>query len=564
MARWRGLTALAGLLLLGLVFFGGLAPAVLLLPAVVFTGLVLRHDRVLRELSRMRRAVAYYEAGVRRTDECWAGTGNPGTAYLDPHHPYARDLDLFGPGSLFERLCTTRTGTGEAILAGWLLRPAAPEHVRARQVAIAELRPRLDLREDLALLGEDAGAAVDAEALAAWGRAEPVVIARWETAAAWVLALLAATGVAAWLLDHGALLLVLVVAAELAFTARVLPRVTRIVNGVQGPARALARFAPLLERLEAEPLEAPLLRSLQLPLGAGGLPASAQLSRFRRLLDYLEAPRNPLFAPVAFLLLWHVHLAPRVEAWRLENGPRLADWLRSAGEFEALASLAAYAYERPADPFAELQEGGPLFDADGLGHPLIPDQQSVRNSVRLDDPRRLLLISGSNMSGKSTLLRAIGTNVVLALAGAPVRARRLRLSPLVLGASIVVQDSLQEGASRFYAEITRLRQVVDLSGGAIPLLFLLDEILGGTNSHDRRIGAEAVVRALVRRGAVGLLTTHDLALARIADDPAVRAENVHFQDEMEEGKMHFDYTLRPGVVERSNALALMRAVGLDV
>jgi DNA mismatch repair ATPase MutS len=183
--------------------------------------------------------------------------------------------------------------------------------------------------------------------------------------------------------------------------------------------------------------------------------------------------------------------------------------------------------------------------------------------VHLDDRQRLLIVSGSNMSGKSTLLRTIGTNVVLALAGAPVRAHRLTLTPFAVGAAIRIVDSLQDGTSRFYAEVKRLSQIVAIGRGPLPLLFLLDEILSGTNSHDRAIGAEAIVRSLAAEGALGLITTHDLALARIADslDAAV---NVHFEDHLEDGRMCFDYTMRPGVVTKSNALALMRAVGLSV
>jgi DNA mismatch repair ATPase MutS len=235
------------------------------------------------------------------------------------------------------------------------------------------------------------------------------------------------------------------------------------------------------------------------------------------------------------------------------------------GELEALSSLAGHSYERPQDPFPELAEGGACFEGEGLGHPLIPESRNVRTDLRLSDERlRVLIVSGSNMSGKSTLLRTLGTNTVLALAGATVRARRLRLSPLQVGASIRIQDSLQAGASRFYAEITRLRQIVGLTAEPPPVLFLLDEILHGTNSHDRRIGAEGVVRGLIERGAIGLVTTHDLTLARIADELAPQAANVHFEDHLEGGKMSFDYQLRPGIVQRSNALELMRSVGLEV
>ena len=188
----------------------------------------------------------------------------------------------------------------------------------------------------------------------------------------------------------------------------------------------------------------------------------------------------------------------------------------------------------------------------------------VPNGIRLWGHTRLLVVSGSNMSGKSTLLRTVGINTVLALAGAPVRAARLRMTPLALGATLRIQDSLQEGRSRFFAEITRIRELADRARGPVPLLFLLDELFHGTNSHDRLVGASGILRSLLDRGAIGLITTHDLALTAIADDLAPRAANVHFEDQIEGGEIRFDYRMKPGPVTRSNAIALMRAVGLDV
>ncbi|MBI2149640.1 MAG: hypothetical protein HYU27_03420 [Acidobacteria bacterium] len=231
---------------------------------------------------------------------------------------------------------------------------------------------------------------------------------------------------------------------------------------------------------------------------------------------------------------------------------------------EALCALAGYAFEHPGDPFPELIEGPILLEADEVRHPLIPASECVPNSLKLGGDLRLLVVSGSNMSGKSTLLRTVGINVVLAQAGAPVRARRLRLSPLAIGATLRVQDSLHGHTSRFYSEIRRLHEIMELTQGPLPVLFLLDEILHGTNSHDRAIGAEAVVRGLADRGAIGLVTTHDLALAKVADALAPRAANVHFRDHLDNGRMIFDYRLHPGIVEKSNALELMRAIGLKV
>jgi DNA mismatch repair ATPase MutS len=267
---------------------------------------------------------------------------------------------------------------------------------------------------------------------------------------------------------------------------------------------------------------------------------------------------------VAAVLLWTPQLAFAIERWRVQLGPDLGRWIDAVGEFEALCAIAAFRYEHPDYAFPEIVEGAPRFEGDAIGHPLLPGDRCVRNDLTLSAENPVLIVSGSNMSGKSTLLRTIGINTVLGLAGAPVCANALRLSPLAIGASIRLQDSLLEGNSRFYAEILRLRQITELSQDGLPVLFLLDEILNGTNSHDRGIGAEAVVRNLAQSGALGLVTTHDLALTRFAESLSPRATNVHFQDHLEDGVIAFDYRMHPGVVTKSNALELMRAVGLDV
>jgi DNA mismatch repair ATPase MutS len=262
--------------------------------------------------------------------------------------------------------------------------------------------------------------------------------------------------------------------------------------------------------------------------------------------------------------MYSVQVAFAAERWREAHGGALRLWVDAIGQMEALLALASYSFEHPADPFPEFVAGPASFDGEGIGHPLVPAALCVRNDVSIAGEVRVLLVSGSNMSGKSTLLRAVGMNIVLSMAGAPVRARHLRLNPLHVGASIRVNDSLQEGSSRFYAEIKRLRQILDFAVGDPSLLFLLDELLQGTNSKDRRIGAEGIVHALVKRGAIGLVSTHDLALTDIGGAVEGHLRNVHFQDELENGKMTFDYKLREGVVTKSNGLELMRSIGLDV
>ena len=348
----------------------------------------------------------------------------------------------------------------------------------------------------------------------------------------------------------------------LGFTVR--PKVREVTEAVSAPAHELRMLALLLEQLEKERFTSARLMRLAGELKIEGTTASRRIKRLTRLIELLDSSENMFFRPVAHLLLWNAQFAMAVEAWRIDCGPQIGKWIAAAGEFEALCSLSAYGFERPDATFPQLELSGPVFDADALRHPLIPAGAAVANDVRLGKGARLWIVSGSNMSGKSTLMRAVGLNTVLAWAGAPVACARLSISPLRIGASMSTHDSLADNRSRFYAEISRLRDVVELARSGHPTLFLLDELLSGTNSHDRRIGAEAVVRGLVERGAIGMVSTHGLALAEIVSTLDGRAANVHFEDHIEGGEIRFDFRLREGVVTRSNALELMRAVGLDV
>ena len=558
------------------------------IPIAVFAALVAIHDRLLRMLERRRRAQRFFERALARLDGKWAGTGEPGDRYLDPAHPYARDLDLFGPGSLFELLCTARTHIGEDTLARWLLAPAGPATARARQEAVDELRPRVDLREDLAVMAEEFRTGVDPVSLAAWGEAPALLERRGLHGAVWALTVLGVLG--GWALvvyilsllgavrisERASILLcdvfLVVLAVNGTFLYRVHKRIGAVVTAVEEAAHELKLLSEVLVRLERESFHSPLLAALRASLDTEGAPPSRRIGRLNRLMELLDSRDHVLVRLAEPFVLWTTHLAFAVEAWRRHSGPVVRRWLTATGEMEALCSLASHAFEHPDDPFPQFSEEGALLEAEAVGHPLIEEGCLVRNDVwiggRAPDGPRVLVVSGSNMSGKSTLLRTLGVNAVLAQAGAPVRARRLRMSPLAVGASIRVTDSLQGGVSRFYAEILRLRQILDETArpgpkGA-PVLFLIDEFLHGTNSHDRRIGAEALVRGLVERGAIGLITTHDLALADIAVTLGERAANVHFEDRIVDGGIVFDYVMRPGVVRKSNAIELMRSVGLEI
>lgn len=533
--------------------------------AVLFFALLVWHQRALRGLRAARRSVAFYQHGLARLDDRWTGLGPTGDRFLDPAHPYAADLDLFGPGSVFQLLCQARTSRGEQVLADWLRAPATPEVVAQRQQAVAELRERLDLREALAHLGGALPEGVDFEKVATWGAAPPVLTQSWERWVAVLLALLAVAAVLAWIqLETRLWPLYSVIILELLFTARMHQRVNAVISAIERRAGDLMLLGGLVALFEKQTFTAARLQELSAAFRPEGKAPSRHLFRLVMLLDWLNSRRNIYFAPLGALLLWTTQFAFAIESWRRRVGPSLEPWLAAIGEFEALLSLATLAWERPEDVVPHVSAEGPCFEGIELGHPLLPNAACVRNDARLDRQPQVLLVSGSNMSGKSTFLRTVGVNIVLALAGGTVRARRLTVSPLAIGATLRVQDSLMAGKSRFYAEITRIHQVVDLTRGPLPVLFLFDEIFHGTNSHERRLGAEGVIRSLVERGALGLLTTHDLALTEIANLLSQRVVNVHFDDQFEDGKLEFDYKMRPGVVTRSNALALMRAVGLDV
>ncbi|HEV8345240.1 MAG TPA: hypothetical protein VGQ16_01635 [Vicinamibacterales bacterium] len=543
-----------------------ISPWWLLAGALGFGALAVAHARVLQRIERGQRAAALYERAFERLSGRWQGRGRDGHRFLDDHHPYARDLDIYGHASLFELLNTARTEAGEETLAGWLGQGAAIDEVLARQAAVDELRPKLDFREDLAVLAAE-GDVSRTGALARWSATQPAGFSR---AVPIVLGMCAAIMVALAVLAYNEVIPPALAIGWL-FVEYGLVKIWRrklqaVIERVGKPVDDLALLAGLLARIEREPASAPRLTALKSAMTTDGLVASRAIAKLTQLVSLRESStHNLLFAPFTAAMLVPDQLTIAIDRWHAAHGHAVEGWLRLVGELEALAALATYAYEHPADPFPALAPQGAVFEAAALGHPLIPDEVAVRNDVTLGDGGpRVIVLSGSNMSGKSTMLRAVGVNAVLALAGAPVRSTRLRMSPLASGATLRITDSLEEGQSRFYAEILRIRAIVDAARGHVPLLFLLDEILHGTNSHDRRIGAEAIVRALVEAGAIGFVTTHDLALTELPSRLGAAAVNMHFEDRIENGRIVFDYRMRPGVVEHSNALALMRAVGLNV
>lgn len=544
--------------------YDAFSPWWLVLAAFVFIATAVYHSRVLSARAHAERAAVVYKDGIARIEDRWIGTGQPGTRFDDPHHIYAADLDLFGKGSLFELLSRARTRMGEDTLASWLLRPSALSEIHERHAAVSALRDLLDLREEMAVLGEESKVGVHPAALLKWAETPEELTQPWLPWLAALLPILVAASVFAWWKGGFPAPLITVVTIQALIGYAVRKPVANIIDAAEHEFENLELVATILARLEREPFVSPRLQSLMRNLRSHDLAASKAIARLRSIVQFIEARDNPVLRTFDTPLMYSVNLALRAQNWRSAHGHKVRAWLSAVGEVEALLSVAAYHYEHPPDVFPKFIHGPACFRADDLGHPLIPADKVVRNKVSIGVDNKVLLVSGSNMSGKSTFLRTVGINTVLAMAGAPVRAARLQLTPLQTAASIRVNDSLHEGNSRFYAEITRLRQIYDLAGKQPALLFLLDELLQGTNSHDRRIGAQGIVRAFVERGAIGLISTHDLALTEIGGPTENTLCNFHFQDELVNGKMRFDFKLYEGVVTKSNGLELMRSIGLDV
>ena len=541
-----------------------------LLALVLFLWLISYHQRVGRIRRRAGLLIAINRAAVARTRRDWANLPLVAAWLPSPEHPFARDLDLFGHGSLFHLLARTTTPRGTRTLREWLLQPASPAKIARRQAAVADLAARLDLRQELEVLGRSLDTHPDLEPFLSWaegprwleGRQALLWTARASVALLWLLLVADVTGLIApplWLLPA---------AVNLLLTMTIAAPIYPILAQVATQQRAMLRYADMLSLIRQTPFQAPLNQEAGARLAAGDQDAPASLRRLDRLAALLIPRGTLLYVPIQALTLWDVHLLAALERWQTDAGDQARSWLTVLAEVEALASLAGLADDEPAWVFPTVQETATTVDGKRVAHPLLPENR-VPNDVTVGPPGTVLLVTGSNMSGKSTLLRAIGTNAVLAGAGAPVCASSFSMPPVTVGTSARVQDSLTEGVSFFMAELQRLKQIVDLAaatrreGGRF--LFLLDEILQGTNTAERQIAARRILRHLLAEGAVGAISTHDLALAETpALDAAVRP--IHFQETFTESPdgatMTFDYRAREGIATSSNALRLMALVGL--
>jgi hypothetical protein len=550
--------------------FGTVAWLALGALGVLFVALVVAHAQAEASRERALAAVRYHERGLARLAHAWDELPHRSSRFGSKEHPFATDLDVFGRASLMQLVDATETRMGEEKLASWLSASAPeswPQEVFTRAEAARDLAPRAEFREALAtaagLLANEKPAPAGVVAWAEKNDRLPLAFG----VLAWVLPVsLLGLFVVSLFFEAPARWRIAAVLLEIAIGLALGARHNALLVQMSAQHEGATRWRATLAVIEHEPFLAPRLTTLKGRLRERGRPASEEMAALERIVGYVDARQNELFRFfIGPLLMWDVHCAMALSRWRRRAGARLGGWFDALAEVEALASLGGFAFEHPAFAWPDLSPV-PLLEAEGLGHPLIAAERRVGNDVRLPSGGLAIVVTGSNMSGKSTLLRAIGVNAVLAFAGAPVCARSMRIGALRVSTSMRVDDSLSQGVSHFYAELQRLKHVVDeaRTHDRAAVLFLLDEILHGTNSRERVLGAIAIVRDLVAHGALGAVSTHDLGITALERELPGQVSNVHFEEQVNGRTMTFDYVLRPGVVQTSNALRLMRAIGIEV
>ncbi len=535
-----------------------------------FFAAVVWHARVLGRRHEVEVRMAIHERHLKRLRGEELSSAKDGRSHLPAEHPYASDIDLVGPGSLFQRIDVSQTIEGEAALAQALSAPATLEIIRARQAAVRELADKETFREELELRGavhQTRGEKLDHRPFMALMRM-PRVFANRPWLRPLALILLSATTTTFLLWQLGELdsrLFWLCLFAQGVLLWRLGHDVHATLNLITARLGFAQAYEGMLKLLEDEPWKAPHLASLRAGLDIKGRKPSEHMARLARYEGYGQLrTQGPVYLVINLLTMWDLFCLDRIERFVDDVGPESERWFRAIGEVELLSSFATLHHVDPETTFPTLNTPQQGLSVEGLAHPLIPVDTRVTNTLSPLTPGSALIVTGSNMAGKSTLLRALGLNVALALAGGPVCARRFALPIVRLRASMRIDDSLQRGASYFHAELTRLRMVVGELDREPPVLFLLDELLRGTNARARHQGARAVLLHLLSRGAMGLVATHDIALSGLEEEYPGKVANVHFTDVFEDGEMKFDFRLRKGVVRTSNALRLLAMAGVEV
>jgi len=439
--------------------------ALLLIPIAAFVVMAIAQEMLIARIETRTRAIRFYKRGMARLNHTWAGSGESGARFLQESHPYARDLDIFGDSSLYQFLCAARTRSGEETLAHWLMAAAPVGEINRRQEAARELAGRLKFREKVSSSGEDVRRAVDPEKLSSWGEQRAILSSTQTRIATTLLAVLWIASIVLWAVQGSPLPAMLMSLLNFAYSHWLHVRLDRAAKSIEKAADELRVLAEVLGLIEREEFAAPKLIELHAGLKREGSAPSGAIRRLARMAELIES-RHSLFArPLDLVTFWSAQVVFVAERWQRKYGAEIRGWLATVGEMEALASLAAFAFEHHDYAWPEFVAEGPLFECEGVAHPLLKGD-AVENDVAVNNARSLMILSGPNMAGKSTFIRCMGVSAVLAQCGAPVRARRLRMSPLQVAASICILDSLSGGVSRFYAEIRRVKMIAESAGRA--------------------------------------------------------------------------------------------------
>jgi len=537
-----------------------------LFPVLGFIALVIRHRHLMKTTAYLENMVNINQKCLQRLSWQWPGFSEKGQEHARPEHPYSIDLNIFGQGSLFQYINSTVTGGGEEALADLLKGQDDPASIGERQESVKELSKALPWRQHFQATGMEAEVKKE----------NPVELLFWAkdqqagTNFPDLVLLLPGITVLLFLLYY---LQYLPLPLPLAFVAIQYgavfftgKKIHREFDRTQMASDRLKQYASILKCIENTEFKSTRLRRLQESLSGGRGTASRQIKTLAGIVDLTQFRHNHpiIYFPVNIFIFWDLFTVKKLAAWKSSSGSSLEAWLNVIGEFEVDAGLAGLAYDNPDWVYPEINAASPSFHASSLGHPLIKPEHRVCNDVDLPLPGTTLIITGSNMSGKSTLLRTVGLNLVLAYAGAPVCAAGLKAAFLPIYSKMQVTDDLSQGVSTYYAELTRIKMVIEAARAGEPIIYLLDEIFKGTNSKDRILGTKVIIRMLSSLPALGILTTHDLELAALADENPRLVKNYHFDDQIENDKISFDYKLKPGVSTSTNALALMRMVGINV
>ncbi len=490
-----------------------------------------------------------------------------GQSYYDPEHPYTSDLDIFGERSLFQYLNRTSIAKGRERLAGWLSHPAEPAIIVERQRAVAELSDKLDWRQEFYACGRlSKETEQDYEALLAWLSTRPMMLgSRIYRSLLFLLPLLTIVSLAlvSWLIPWNIPITLILI--QLGLVGWNLRRINHHHNQISRKYELLVKYADLIRLVEGEEFESAHLQALQEDLRSDGRSVGQKLRSLARIVVDFDRRLNMIMGVVLNgLLMWDLQCILRLEKWKKNSARDLPGWFAVLGEFEALNSLAGFRFNVPESIFPIPDLEGPIIRAENLSHPLILPDENIPNDIRLDHFGQFMLITGSNMAGKSTFLRTVGVNLVLAASGAPVLAREMQFRPIEIISSMRIRDSLSSRESTFYAELKRLRKIIEFHNQGNQALVLLDEILKGTNSRDKHFGSEMFIRQLIELNSAGLIATHDLELSKLETEFPDHLRNYCFEVQIDKQEFIYDYKLRDGVCQTMNATELMKKMGISI